>query len=68
MAAPILHVPVLPPEGFGPLPVPPRPFLNLDATRAGARIALTVHECTGSDLWVADLALARFVKDVLLNL
>jgi serine/threonine-protein kinase len=35
--------------------LPSRPFMNLDAVPDGSRLALTIHEGTGSDVWVADL-------------
>ncbi len=38
-----------------PVPLPSRPFMNLDAVPDGSRVALTIHEGTGSDLWAADL-------------
>jgi serine/threonine-protein kinase len=38
-----------------PTGLPLRPFMNLDAVPDGSRVALTVHEGTGSDIWVADL-------------
>jgi serine/threonine-protein kinase len=37
------------------VPLPSRPFMNLDAVPDGSRLALTIHEGTGSDVWVADL-------------
>jgi DNA-binding winged helix-turn-helix (wHTH) protein/Tol biopolymer transport system component len=38
-----------------PIPLPSRPFMNLDAVPDGSRVAFTIHEGTGSELWVADL-------------
>src|SRR5262245_31562486 len=37
------------------LPTPTRPFMNLDGAPDGRRVAVTIHEGTGSDLWVADV-------------
>jgi hypothetical protein len=37
------------------LPTPTRPFMNLDGASDGRRVAVTIHEGTGSDLWVADV-------------
>jgi eukaryotic-like serine/threonine-protein kinase len=36
------------------LPTPPRPFMNLDPASDGRRVAVTIHQGTGSDVWVAD--------------
>lgn len=38
-----------------PRATPARPFMNLDVARDGRRIAATIHEGTGSDLWAADV-------------
>lgn len=37
-----------------PLPTPTRPFMNLDPAPDGHRVAVTIHEGSGSDLWLAD--------------
>jgi Tol biopolymer transport system component len=39
-----------------PLPTPARPFMNLALTSDGSRVAATIHEGTGSDIWVSDTA------------
>jgi serine/threonine-protein kinase len=36
------------------LPTPTRPFMNLATAPDGRRVAVTIHEGTGSDIWVAD--------------
>jgi serine/threonine-protein kinase len=36
------------------LPFPRRPYMNLAVAPVGQRLAVTIHEGTGSDIWVAD--------------
>jgi eukaryotic-like serine/threonine-protein kinase len=37
-----------------PLTTATRPFMNVDAARDGRRLAVTIHEGRGSDMWLVD--------------
>jgi eukaryotic-like serine/threonine-protein kinase len=44
------------------LPTPTRPFMNLDPAPDGRRVAVTIHEGIGSDVWVADVSRGELTR------
>jgi len=45
-----------------PLAAETRPFMNLDPDPSGRRLAVTIHEGRGSDIWVADASRAALTR------